>query len=118
MQNCNQCGKCCLFYADGGLVATASEIDAWKAQRPDIYRYVHGGQIWCSPVSGEPLTRCPWLQGNSPPYACSIYADRPADCRSYPVTITDMVRDECEMLEPKDLNDLPKTQAVLDAQRY
>jgi len=113
MRDCNQCGKCCLHYADGGLVATAEEIDAWEEHRPDIFRFVHKEQIWCSPEDGQALTRCPWLQGLGTPYTCGIYADRPQDCRSYPVTVTDMIRDECEMIELKDLNNLSKAQAEL-----
>ena len=108
MRDCNQCGKCCLHYADGGLVATREEIGRWELDRPDIYAYVRDGQIWHSPETGEALTRCPWLIGHAAPYACAIYADRPEDCRSYPTTVADMVRDECEMLEPEDLKDLAK----------
>jgi len=68
------------------------------------------------PDSGEQLVRCPWLQ-KSPDqekYTCSIYCDRPEDCKHYPVTIEQMVKDECEMLEVRDL-ERPKTaQAALD----
>lgn len=105
MQACNQCGKCCIHYADGGLVASQQEIEAWELDRPDIYAYVKDGQIWHSPETGEALSRCPWLIGERAPYHCGIYADRPEDCRSYPSNLTDMVRDECEMLEPSDLKD-------------
>ena len=115
MRACNQCGKCCLHYADGGLVATAKEIDTWEKERPDIFQYVHEGKIWCSPVTHEPLQRCPFLQGTNKPYACGIYYDRPQDCRSYPVTIADMVRDECEMLELRDLRDERGAQQALDS---
>ena len=108
LQPCNQCGKCCIHYADGGLVATAEEIDRWEADRPDIFAYVKEGQIWHSPETGQPLSRCPWLVGREAPYSCAIYADRPEDCRSYPSDLTDMVRDGCEMLEAKDLKDQKK----------
>ena len=103
MRACNQCGRCCLHYADGGLVATRQEIEHWELHRPDIYAHVRDGQIWYSPQTGQALTRCPWLVGESAPYQCSIYEDRPEDCRSYPSNISDMIRDECEMLEPGDL---------------
>ena len=108
MKACNQCGKCCIRYADGGLVVTAQEVDRWEADRPDIFAYVLGGKIWHSPESGAPLSRCPWLQGEHAPYSCAIYEDRPEDCRSYPSNLTDMVVDECEMLEEKDLKDQEK----------
>ena len=108
MRPCNQCGKCCIYYADGGLVATSAEIEHWEHTRPDIYAYVKDGAIWHSPDDGSALTTCPWLVGDEAPYSCAIYEDRPEDCRSYPSNLTDMVRDECEMLEPRDLVDQEK----------
>lgn len=119
MRSCNQCGKCCLAYADGGLSATAEEIDDWETRRPDIARHVHDGRIWCDPDTGAQLTRCPWLrqEPDSARYHCSIYADRPQDCRDYPVLVEDMVRDGCEMIEVKDLRDLPGVQRQLDLAR-
>ncbi|HHJ18661.1 MAG TPA: YkgJ family cysteine cluster protein, partial [Gammaproteobacteria bacterium] len=27
MKECNQCGKCCIKYSDGGLSASSSEIE-------------------------------------------------------------------------------------------
>ena len=62
MKECNQCGKCCIHYSDGGLSATQDEIDWWQASRPDIYQYVRDGEIWADPNSGERLKRCPFLQ--------------------------------------------------------
>jgi len=105
MKACNQCGKCCINYSNGGLSASASEIEAWEYKRPDIMRYVSEGKIWMDPDTGEQLTRCPWLrkESNQEKYSCDIYDDRPGDCRYYPVTIEDMIRDECEMLEAHDL---------------
>ena len=108
LKPCNQCGKCCIHYADGGLVASPEEVDRWEIERPDVYAYVKDGQIWHSPENGKALSRCPWLVGDAMPYSCAIYADRPEDCRSYPANLTDMVRDECEMLEPIDLRDQEK----------
>jgi len=126
MKECNQCGKCCIKYADGGLSATAAEISRWETARPAIARFVHGGEIWCDPATGQKLTRCPFLQEELAPqqgqqqgserrlYSCGIYQDRPDDCRHYPVNITEMVIDECEMLEPVDLADTQRAQRVLD----
>lgn len=62
------------------------------------------------------MVRCPWLRklpGQSK-YICRIYHDRPEDCRHYPVDIDQMVRDECEMLEPRDLANPKKAQRDLD----
>jgi len=116
MKDCNQCGKCCIHYSDGGLSASASEIDWWEEHRPDIFSYVGDGQIWISPDTGKPLVSCPWLQKlpDQEKYICSIYDDRPDDCKYYPVDIAQMVRDECEMLEARDLLYLEKAQRTLD----
>ena len=132
MKDCNQCGKCCIKYADGGLSASAEEIDWWQVNRPDIARYVgfgesagsKQGKIWCDPATGAALSHCPWLvaqpAANSGTtsaktlYSCSIYHDRPDDCRHYPVDINQMVVDDCEMLEPHDLKNTQKAQRSLD----
>lgn len=115
---CNQCGKCCLKYGANDLAASAADIRQWEQFRPDIARYVSAGKIWFDPETRQPLTVCPWLetgggvQGNG--YSCSIYADRPEDCRHYPVSIDEMFADDCEMLEPKDRLDWHSAQRKLD----
>ena len=68
------------------------------------------------PVTGMQLELCPWLQ-KAPDrnvFTCDIYYDRPDDCRSYPVAIEQMINDECEMLEAKDLVDPKSAQKALD----
>ena len=40
--------------------------------------------------------------------------DRPDDCKFYPVTITQMVEDKCEMLEVQDLTDTKRAQDKLN----
>ncbi|GJM14625.1 MAG: hypothetical protein DHS20C12_30280 [Pseudohongiella sp.] len=120
MKDCNQCGKCCVKYGGGALVATASEIEMWELFRPQIFRYVRGKDIWFSPETGELLERCPFLEmepnrTGAKKYTCSIYDDRPADCRQYPSNVAEMLRDECEMIEVKDLNNTKKAQEALDA---
>ena len=121
MKSCNQCGKCCLHYGDGGLSATTEEIEGWEIFSPDIAEYVANGQIWMDPATGQQLTRCPWLEELPPgpgstalKYGCRIYHNRPQDCRHYPVSIADMVRDDCEMIEASDLDEPRKAQIVLD----
>lgn len=116
MKECNQCGKCCSNYSDGGLSASASEIEYWEIHRPDIYRYVSDGNIWMNPETGEQLARCPWLKKlpDQNKYTCDIYFDRPDDCKYYPVSIADMIKDECEMLEPRDLDNPKQAQKALD----
>jgi Fe-S-cluster containining protein len=116
VKECNQCGKCCINYSNGGLSALPSEIDYWEAARPDIYRYVSAGNIWVDPGTGQQLVRCPWLRQlpDQEKYICDIYYDRPDDCKHYPVTIEQMVNDECEMLEVQDLAKPRQAQESLD----
>jgi len=122
MKECNQCGKCCLQYGDGGLSASAEEIQNWETFNPAIAEYVVDGKIWIDPVSGKQLTRCPWLGelpikpgAGSVKYGCRIYHDRPEDCRHYPTAIAEMVRDGCEMLEVQDLDSPKQAQRSLDS---
>jgi len=116
LKQCNQCGKCCTKYSDGGLVATADEIEWWEQFQPEIARYVRGEKIWMDPETSQQLKICPWLikSPNEEKYTCAIYHNRPDDCRHYPVNIEQMVVDECEMLEPRDLTDTIRAQRTLD----
>ena len=116
MKECNQCGKCCENYSHGGLSATKSEIDYWETFKPDIFKYTSNGQIWMNPDTGKQIERCPWLRQlpNENKFICDIYDDRPDDCKHYPVTINQMVKDECEMLEVKDLSNPKQAQKFLD----
>ncbi|MGK0250563.1 MAG: Fe-S-cluster containining protein [Oleispira sp.] len=116
MKECNQCGKCCINYSDGGLSATADEIEFWEIFRPHISKYVSGGKIWMDPTTGKQISRCPWLEKlpDQEKYTCNIYHDRPDDCKHYPVTIPQMINDECEMLELKDLSQPKLAQRTLD----
>ena len=116
MKECNQCGKCCVNYSDGGLSVTADEVEYWEIFRPHISNFVRDGKIWIDPDTGKQLKRCPWLKQltGEEKYICDIYFDRPDDCKHYPVTIEQMVKDECEMLEPRDLADPTQGQSDLD----
>lgn len=73
------------------------------------------------PATGKQLNRCPWLEelpsrdgAESVKYGCSIYHDRPEDCRHYPTSIVEMIRDECEMIEVQDLDAPKQAQIALD----
>lgn len=116
MKECNQCGKCCTKYGNGGLSASDIEIDWWETNRPDIASYIGGGKLWISPITGKQMLRCPWLRKlpGQEKYICRIYYDRPDDCKQYPVDIDQMLRDGCEMLDARDLNDPKKAQRSLD----
>lgn len=120
MKDCNQCGKCCIKYGDGALSATQTEIEMWEIFRPNIYKYVYKGEIWIDPSTKKRLKRCPFLESTynqssqTSKYTCSIYLDRPEDCRHYPTSIDEMIRDECEMIEIVDLQNTAKAQKELD----
>jgi len=116
MKECNQCGKCCTRYGGGSLTATNAEIDWWEENRPEIFNHVGDGKIWVSPVTGNTMARCPWLRKlpGQEKYICRIYHDRPEDCRHYPVDIEQMIRDDCEMLEKRDLARPKQAQEKLD----
>lgn len=121
MKDCNQCGKCCIKYGGGDLSATQEEIELWEIFNPDIFAYVKNNDIWFDPNSGVKLQRCPFLEivpKKAPVdpdlYACSIYLNRPEDCRHYPSLISEMIRDECEMIDTIDLKNPNKAQTKLD----
>mgnify|MGYP000035315884 FL=1 len=133
LKDCNQCGKCCIKYGDGGIEATVEEIDMWEIFRPDIYQYVRNYKLWFDPKSQQRLTQCPFLEKATivqPPnkttaqsteqaltpvkYTCAIYEDRPEDCRLYPSNINEMIRDECEMIEAIDITEPKQAQLALD----
>jgi Fe-S-cluster containining protein len=121
MNDCNQCGKCCIKYGDGALFASQEEIDLWELFDPEIFSYVGNGEIWVDPKSGAKLRRCPFLEilpkanALSPDkYICGIYESRPDDCRQYPSLISEMLRDGCEMIEITDLNNPKQAQLMLE----
>lgn len=121
MKDCNSCGKCCIKYSNGGLSASAADLALWESFRPDIDRYVNEGEIWSDPETGSPIERCPWLksepvnaQTGQTKFTCAIYFDRPEDCRVYPARVSDMVNDDCEMLEAVDRANLRLAQIELD----
>ena len=116
MKECNSCGKCCIKYSNGQLSASPEEIEYWDVFRPDIAKFVSNSEIWMSPKTGDLIELCPWLKKspNSNNYLCDIYHDRPDDCKFYPSNIAEMIRDECEMLEHKDLENPKIAQQSLD----
>jgi len=121
MKECNQCGKCCIKYGGGDLSASKEEIDLWELFNPEIYEYVKNNEIWFDPKTGMRLSTCPFLEiaPKKDPlaknmYTCSIYLDRPEDCRHYPSLIPEMIRDECEMIETSDIKNQTRAQQKLD----
>ena len=118
MKDCNQCGKCCTKYGGEDLSVSTEEIELWQLFNPEIAEYVIDDEIWFDPNTGEKLQQCPFLElvPKSTPakYTCSIYLNRPEDCRHYPSLISEMVRDGCEMIEASDLDAPIKAQKTLD----
>lgn len=116
MKSCNSCGKCCIKYGDGGLAASEQDMELWALFRPHIDRLVKKGEIWFDPETGTQLKQCPWLRKHPKleQYSCDIYLDRPEDCRHYPSTVDEMIRDGCEMIELRDLDKLDQAQRALD----
>ena len=121
MKACNQCGKCCTKYGGGDLSVNEDEIEMWELFNPEIAEYVQDGEIWFDPNNGKKLDACPFLQAlpqsdKTIPikYTCSIYLNRPEDCRHYPSLIAEMIRDECEMIEAVDISAPLKAQKKLD----
>ena len=116
MKECNSCGKCCIKYSNGQLSASADEIEYWDIFRPDIAEYVNNSKLWVNPKTNQLIELCPWLKQapDTKQYHCKIYHDRPEDCKTYPSTIDEMIRDECEMLEDKDIKNQRQAQRDLD----
>ncbi|MFT4712051.1 MAG: Fe-S-cluster containining protein [Candidatus Azotimanducaceae bacterium] len=116
MKDCNQCGKCCIRYGANSLSASDQDLEWWENNRPHIFNFVKDKEIWIDPETNEPMSVCPWLrkEPNQEKYTCDIYFDRPEDCRFYPTRIDEMIQDECEMIEPRDLINAKKAQKDLD----
>jgi Fe-S-cluster containining protein len=121
LKDCNQCGKCCIKYGGEDLSVTKDEIDLWEIFQPDIYKFVKGYEVWFDPTSGSKLKQCPFLEIapkdnilSANKYTCSIYFNRPEDCRLYPSLISEMIRDECEMIETIDITKPKQAQIKLD----
>ncbi len=68
------------------------------------------------PDTGKQIELCPWLRklSNQNKFKCDIYYDRPDDCKIYPATIEDMVKEGCEMLEKQDFTYPKQAQKTLD----
>ncbi|PHS16306.1 MAG: zinc/iron-chelating domain-containing protein [Kangiella sp.] len=121
MKDCNQCGKCCIKYGGGDLSASKEEIDQWEIFQPNLFQYVKNYEIWFDPETGSKFERCPFLEIVAKTdvlapikYTCSIYLNRPEDCRHYPSLISEMIKDECEMIGIKDIAKPKQAKMMLD----
>ncbi len=115
MKNCNACGKCCTKYGGGGLSATQEEIENWREFYPHIYQWVSNDEIWIDPNTHKVAETCPFLYQDPTGrrQLCRIYEQRPEDCRLYPSSVAEMIRDDCEMIEPKDLRNSKQAEKEL-----
>lgn len=114
MKECNACGKCCIKYGAQGLSLDQRDIALWEENAPELLDYTLDKELWFDPKTKQPVATCPWLQPQeNGQYHCAIYYNRPLDCRYYPSTVEEMIRDECEMIEVKDLKNPKKAQQDL-----
>jgi len=93
---CKQCGRCCLNLNGYATSADPEDVSRWRAEgREDILEWVvifyygdeEGGyDIWISPLTGEEVTRCPWLRKfpKKEKYYCRIHETKLKHCRNYP----------------------------------
>ena len=105
---CIQCGQCCLNLLDAFQTSvTEDDIKMWESEgRDDILEWVDpmhvGGDeyvydIWISPITGEDVTRCPWLRKlpKQEKYICRIHDVKPEHCRNYPKSTKHAQRTGC-----------------------
>jgi len=116
VKDCNACGKCCVKYGGHGLSISQSEINDWDEAAPELLDYIQKNEIWFDPKTKQPFDQCPWLIPGPTPnvFHCKIYHNRPDDCRYYPSSLEEMIRDDCEMVEAKDLKNPKKAQQDLE----
>ncbi len=100
--DCNNCGKCCIKYSDGGLGSINREEferlpDYAKQVARNGYLMENVIDIWIDSDGGE-YASCPWIFSLNGKHYCSVYEYRPNVCRNYPVDHQQMVDDKCEML--------------------
>lgn len=91
---CKQCGHCCLKLNAYYTFATEADVALWKENgRDDILEWVQEigpgmHDIWIHPVTGEDVSRCPWLRKvpRQEKYNCRIQKIKPEICRDFPVS--------------------------------
>ncbi len=87
--------------------ANEDDIRMWEDEgRDDILDWVDpihvGGDqyvydIWLSPITGEDVTRCPWLRKltNQNRYFCRIHKVKSEHCRAYPRSLKHAQKTGC-----------------------
>jgi len=101
---CVQCGHCCLDLSDA-YQASVPETDVlrWEREnRYDILEWVDTfaglNDIWISPKTGEPVSRCPWLRKlpKKDKYICGIHETKPEHCRNFPKSKRHVLENGCK----------------------
>jgi Fe-S-cluster containining protein len=97
LEQCQRCRECCRFREDRQYFAplfTTDELAALQAERgelPSFHRYQDSDnvfQIDLIPAKVEhPIYKyvCPFLDEEG--YACTVYEQRPFDCRTWPMIV-------------------------------
>jgi len=94
---CVRCGNCCLNLGDAFQTSVDMEVvRRWETEgrwdildRIEVVR-IDGkallADIWFSPVTGDEVSRCPWLRKlpNQTIYKCRIHDTKPPHCLDYP----------------------------------
>src|ERR1700722_3880388 len=104
---CTRCGEGCTneHYMET-LSATEADLNRWHAERrtdilkdADVIVPGAGADVWV-PSEGKELSRCACLhkERKGGKYKCGIYETRPEACRGYAHSVSQMIRDECEIL--------------------
>ena len=110
MKRCNGCGKCCVYGGNGRLgPIDQQQIDVWAQQKPELLAYTRHNDdgsysVWIDPETDDYYPTCPWLiEGDERyQYHCAIQAVKPQACLNYPMSVLQMLRDDCEMWEESD----------------
>ncbi len=110
---CNNCGICCKKYV-GSLMATVEDMKRWEdEERDDIlertflladeFHHFRDDQLiadlWITKQGNEPHA-CPWWHRST---GCRIHDTKPQQCRDYPISLEQAVRDGCEGV-PQEVN--------------
>ena len=101
---CVQCGHCCLDLSDAYQTSVPdSDVKRWKHKnRSDILKWVDTfaglNDIWISPKTGEPASRCPWLRKlpKKNKFICRIHDTKPEHCRNFPKSKRHALENDCK----------------------
>lgn len=110
MKPCNGCGKCCSYGGKGNLgPIEQSQIDIWSKTKPELLQHTRKEtdgtyRVWINPATGDFYEQCPWLIAGDARYKyhCAIQDIKPKACTNYPMSVLQMLRDDCEIWDESD----------------